>query len=121
LYLARVLALVAIMLPHVPWCVFLARSEGASTQRASLATKLCPCCCCCAEGSPETSEERTPPHDCPAKIPCHYCSTFPITAPAPFMVPFLEAVVLEAVILAGPARFTLGYPESIDRPPRQRC
>ena len=120
LWFGRLLALVAIMLPHVPFCILLSETTAAQAQPEPSTKKLCPCCSGHQEES-SNPENKTPIHDCPAQLPCHYCTSFNF-APSPQVAfPIGDNLAFEPVISRGFVRFVDGYPSIVERPPRPAC
>src|SRR5262245_42838966 len=105
------------MLPHVPCCVILSATAPAQSQAKSSGKKSCTCCC--GENGNSAPQDRTPPPDCPAKIPCHYCASFHFIAPQHTPLAVSDALPAEPVVLLASARFVDGFPEGVERPPRQ--
>jgi hypothetical protein len=121
LWAGRLLALVAIMLPHVPFCVILSATAPAQVKAETSGKKKC-CCCCCggeSESPPINQDGKSPSQDCPAKIPCHYCASFSFIAPQYFLLALSDALISEPVVLLAMVRFVDGFPEGVERPPRQ--
>jgi hypothetical protein len=120
LWAGRLLALIAIMLPHVPFCVILSGTAPAQGQVAKSGKKTCPCCCGGeSESAPDYPADKAPGPDCPAKIPCHYCASFNFIVPQHFPLAVSDALAAEPVFLFATARFVDGFPEGVERPPRQ--
>jgi hypothetical protein len=123
LHVGRILALVAIMLPHVPFCVLFTWTPSTAAQTETPSKQLCPCCAGGNEDQspPSTPQDGTPSPDCPAKLPCHYCASFNFTVPSLSPLLAAETVVFQGVTRTGLAHDVEGFPQGVERPPRLAC